>query len=73
MHFDIPDEFLNGLPVIELLVTIDRGALDRGQCIRLWESLGRTDDPPSNLQVLTSIDELIERARHKINPNNYPG
>lgn len=39
------------------------GTLNRGQCIRLWELLGRTDAPPSRVQVVVKASDVDRVVR----------
>jgi hypothetical protein len=48
----IPADFWRSVSPDEMLVIVQRGGLDRGQCIRVFEMLGRTDEPPAFLELI---------------------
>lgn len=54
----IPADFWRSLSPKEMLAVVQRGGLDRGQCIRLFEMLGRTDEPPAFLKLIVRRSDV---------------
>lgn len=52
----IPDEFFEKLGARDWAEIDKRNALNRGQCIRLWEFLGREDEPPPRIDIFLRDD-----------------
>ena len=59
--FDIPASFWESLTSEEFTVLCETSTLNADQCKRLWEHMGRPDEPPISCQIVVNRDDVLRQ------------